>query len=66
MILPSSARHGWDPDEGGDVEYLDLGDAIVTVPGGVAKLRRGLLAAISDDDWALARAGFRDSELVNE
>ena len=43
MSLPASARHRWGLDEGGDVGYLDLGDAVVLIPGGVDKLRASLL-----------------------
>jgi hypothetical protein len=66
MSLPSSARHRWGLDDGGDVGYLDLGDAIVIVPGGSAKLRHDLLGAVSADDWERARQGFGDAELANE
>lgn len=66
MSLPSLARHRWGLDEGGDVGYLDLGDAIVIVPGGTAKLRRELLDAVTGDDWNRARQGFGDDELANE
>lgn len=66
MSLPSSARHRWGLDDGGDVGYLDLGDAIVLVPGGTARLRRELLDAVSAQDWDRARHGFGDDELANE
>lgn len=66
MSLPASARHRWGLDEGGDVGFLDLGDAVVIVPGGAAALRRTLLDAVSDDDWDRARAGFGDDELATE
>lgn len=66
MSLPSSARHRWGLDAGGDVGYLDLGDAMVIVPGGTARLRRDLLDAVTGADWELARQGFGDDELANE
>lgn len=66
MSLPSSARHRWGLDQGGAVGYLDLGDAMVIVPGGTAALRRDLLDAVTEDDWDLARQGFGDDELTNE
>ena len=66
MSLPSSARHRWGLDQGGAVGYLDLGDAMVIVPGGTAALRRDLLDAVTEDDWDLARQGFGDDELANE
>jgi bifunctional DNA-binding transcriptional regulator/antitoxin component of YhaV-PrlF toxin-antitoxin module len=66
MSLPSSTRHRWGLDEGGDVSYLDLGSAILIVPGGTKSLRDKLIGAISDQDWQRARAGFGDSELENQ
>jgi bifunctional DNA-binding transcriptional regulator/antitoxin component of YhaV-PrlF toxin-antitoxin module len=66
MSLPSSARHRWGLDEGGDVGYVDLGDAMVIVPGGTTELRRELLDAVTREDWDLARQGFGDDELANE
>jgi len=66
MSLPAPARHRWGLDSGGEVGYLDLGDAIVLLPGGVMALRRQLFNAVSDDDWLHARAGFDDPDLATE
>ena len=66
MSLPSSARHRWGLDDGGDVGYLDLGEAIVIIPGGTDKLRDKLLDAVTDQDWDDARRGFGDEDLAAE
>lgn len=66
MSLPAAARHRWGLDEGGAVGYLDLGDAVVIVSGGVGELRRALLDSVSEADWADARAGFGDPDLADE
>lgn len=66
MSLPASTRHRWGLDEGGEVGYLDLGDAIVLVPGGVDALRQQLLASVTDADWNEARLGFGDVDLATE
>ena len=66
MSLPASARHRWGLDAGGEVGYLDLGDAIVLVPGGVEALRGRLLGSVTDHDWRDARAGFGDADLATE
>ena len=66
MSLPASARHRWGLDEGGSVGFLDVGEAIVLIPGGVARLRSAALEAVSDDDWADAQTGFGDPELATE
>ena len=66
MSLPAPARHRWRLDDGGEVGYLDLGDAIVIVPGGVERLRRELLASVDEAAWDRARRGFGDPELITE
>lgn len=63
MALPAQTRHRWDLDLGGVVGWLDLGDAVLLVPGGVSVLRNELLA---NADWAAARGGFGDPELANQ
>ena len=66
MSLPASARHRWDLDEGGTVGYLDIGDAVVIVPGGVEQLRARMLDEIAQEDWDEAARGFGDPELADE
>lgn len=46
--------------------YLDLGDAVVLVPGSVDQLRATLLEAVSDDIWQSARNGFGDPDLADQ
>jgi hypothetical protein len=66
MSLPAAARRRWRLGKGGAVGYLDLGDAVVILPGGVTRLRRQLLSALTEDDWRQAREGFGDPDLANE
>ncbi len=66
MSLPAATRRRWGLEEGGSVGYLDIGDAVLLVPGGVESLRRELLGSVSDQDWEAARDGFGDPELANE
>ena len=66
MSLPASTRRRWGLDKGGEVGYLDLGDAVLIIPGGVTALRRQLVDAVTEDDWANARAGFGDDDLATE
>ena len=66
MSLPAAARHRWALDHGGRIGYLDLGDAIVLVPGGVDELRRELFGQITDDVWEAAARGFGDSDLATQ
>ncbi len=66
MSLPSSTRHRWGLDDGGDVGYLDLGEAVLIVPGGTHALRTKVLRAVTGVDWDAARTGFGDPELANQ
>ena len=63
MALPAQTRHRWGLDDGGIVGWIDLGDAVLIVPGGVSKLRKQLLRAA---DWDAAKKGFGDPELANQ
>jgi hypothetical protein len=51
---------------GGNVGYLDLGDAVVLVPGGVDDLRNRLLDAVTEADWRRATDSFGDADLATE
>ena len=66
MSLPAPARHRWKLDNGGEVAFLDLGDAVIIVPGDIKRLRRELLDAVTPEDWDRARSGFGDPELASE
>jgi bifunctional DNA-binding transcriptional regulator/antitoxin component of YhaV-PrlF toxin-antitoxin module len=66
MSLPAATRRRWRLGAGGNVGYLDLGDAVVIVPGGAKRLREQLLGAVTEADWHDAAAGFGDPDLANE
>lgn len=66
MSLPAAARHRWGLEDGGDVGYIDLGDTLLIVPGGVHRLRAEMLDAVTDRDWEVARSGFGDDDLATE
>lgn len=66
MSLPAEARRRWGLHDGGPVAYLDLGDALVLIPGRIADVRAELLASVTEDDWEQARGGFGDPELATE
>ena len=48
MALPAEARRRWNLSDGGSVEIVDLGSALVIVPADRGGLR-GLLAAAIDE-----------------
>ena len=66
MSLPAATRHRWHLDEGGEVGYLDIGSALLIVPGGIDAARAELIDAVSGEDWSAARQGFGDSNLTDE
>ncbi len=66
MSLPASARHRWGLDGGGTTGYIDLGDAVLVVPGGIGQLRAALLGAVDDETWQEASTGFGDSDLASQ
>jgi bifunctional DNA-binding transcriptional regulator/antitoxin component of YhaV-PrlF toxin-antitoxin module len=66
MSLPADARHRWGLDDGGDVSYVDVGDAVILIPEGANALRRRLIDAVTDEEWQRARRGFGDADLVSE
>ena len=66
MSLPAVARHRRGLDDGGSIGFLDVGDAIVLIPGGVDQLRDAALDAVSDSDWVEARGGFGDPAMASE
>lgn len=66
MSLPVEARRRWGLNEGGSVGFLDVGDAVVLVPGGIDLLRDQALDAVAATDWESAQDGFGDAELATE
>jgi hypothetical protein len=50
----------------GDVSFLDIGDVVVIVPGGIERLRSEMIEAITPEIWEAARAGFGDDELATQ
>ena len=63
MSLPAAVRHRWDLDEGGPVDVVDLGFAVLTLPLGQG--RRLLSDLVSRDEHAaLVRSLDDDPELA--
>lgn len=66
MSLPAAARRRWGLHNGGEVTYLDLGEAVVIVPAAIESLRRELMESVTEKDWQMARARIGDPELATE
>ena len=60
--LPAGLRHRWGIEDGGEVAFVDLGEAALVLPGGLAaarsELRRVLLSGAYDQ--AVAEIGDPD------
>ena len=62
MSLPAAVRHRWRLDEGGEVDVIDLGFGVLTVPVGHAgRLLDQILPA---DDHYAAVAADDDPDLM--
>jgi hypothetical protein len=63
MSLPAAARHRWDLDDGGPVDVIDLGFAVLTLAAGTGpKLLGDLLGA--DEHAAFVAALVEDTDLA--
>lgn len=54
--MPAEARHRWGLSDGGAVEVVDLGDALVVLPTGAGGLRAMLAEAIEESGGYAALA----------
>ncbi len=61
--IPAELRHRWGIEDGGEIAFVDLGDAALILPGGIVRAKAELksvltarydagLAAINDPDLA--------------
>ncbi|HVL03698.1 MAG TPA: AbrB/MazE/SpoVT family DNA-binding domain-containing protein [Acidimicrobiales bacterium] len=66
MSLPASARHRWGLDEGGEVGAIDMGSAVLLVPGGRPAVQRALATAIARGRYERAVADVDDPDLQTE
>ncbi len=46
--LPADLRHRWGIEDGGEIGFIDLGDAALVVPGGVSTARAKLHRVLSE------------------
>ena len=64
MSLPAAVRHRWQLDHGGNVDVLDLGFGVLTVPAGYAG--RLLDQVLPADAHYAAVADETDPDLVTD
>lgn len=63
MSLPAAARHRWHLDDGGPVEVVDLGLAVLTLPKGEGRRLLGDLVS-REEHAARVRALGEDPDLA--
>lgn len=63
--LPAELRHRWGIDGGGEVGFIDLGDAALIVPGGVSTARSELRRVLVDR-YERGVAALEDPELLDQ
>lgn len=65
--LPAGLRHRWGIEDGGEVAFVDLGDAALVLPGGEtvarAELRRVL---VRDGGYESGVAALNDPDLADQ
>lgn len=63
--LPAELRHRWGIDEGGEVGFIDLGDAALIIPGGVSAARSELRRVLADR-YEHGIAALEDADLADQ
>lgn len=63
--LPAELRHRWGIESGGEVGFIDLGDAALIVPGGVSAARSELRRVLRDR-YDEGLASISDPDLVDQ
>lgn len=63
--LPAELRHRWGIDEGGEVGFIDLGDAALIIPGGVSAARSELRRVLADR-YERGIAALGDADLADQ
>jgi bifunctional DNA-binding transcriptional regulator/antitoxin component of YhaV-PrlF toxin-antitoxin module len=65
--LPASLRHRWGIEDGGHVAFVDLGDAALVLPGGIARARAELRERlVRDGAYERGVAALNDPDLADQ
>jgi bifunctional DNA-binding transcriptional regulator/antitoxin component of YhaV-PrlF toxin-antitoxin module len=63
--LPAELRHRWGIETGGDVAFIDLGDAALILPGGTDQAKAELKRVL-DERYAAGLAVIEDADLSDQ
>jgi len=64
--LPATLRHRWRIEDGGEIAFVDLGDAALVLPGGIAAARRELRKLVGAGGYEAGVAAVTDPELADQ
>lgn len=62
--LPAELRHRWGTADGGDVAFIDLGDAALVLPGGMAAAKAEVSRVLATGAYAERLAALDDPDLA--
>jgi bifunctional DNA-binding transcriptional regulator/antitoxin component of YhaV-PrlF toxin-antitoxin module len=65
VTLPLELRHRWGVEHGGDLAVIDLGDAVLLVPGGAETARRELRRVLRAR-YETGRAAVAEPDLADQ
>lgn len=63
--LPAELRRRWGIEQGGEVGFIDLGEAALIVPGGVGSARAELRRVLAER-YEIGIAAISDPDLVDQ
>lgn len=63
--LPAELRRRWGIEQGGEVGFIDLGDAALVIPGGTAVARKELRRVLRDR-YDAGLASIDDPDLADQ
>jgi bifunctional DNA-binding transcriptional regulator/antitoxin component of YhaV-PrlF toxin-antitoxin module len=64
--LPAALRHRWGIDEGGEVAFIDLGNAALVLPGGSSAATTELSRVLAAGAYERGVAMIEDPDLVDQ
>ena len=64
--LPAPLRHRWGIGDGGEVAFLDLGDAALVLPGGIGQATAELRRVLSEGAYELGLSLIDDPDLADQ
>jgi bifunctional DNA-binding transcriptional regulator/antitoxin component of YhaV-PrlF toxin-antitoxin module len=64
--LPAQLRHRWGIEDGGEIAFVDLGDAALVLPGGAETARAELRRVLLGGAYEAAVEALDEPDLVDQ